>query len=521
MNPARKRLRVAFPAEDQELASTVSEEITAARVAQARWGMTLLEERLLRVRELRHLLVDHARELAKASAGERGRPLTESLTAEVLPLVEACRFAERNAKNVLAPKRHGFRGRPAWLSGVRSEIHREPFGVVLVIGPGNYPLFLPGVQVIQALVAGNAVLLKPAAGGVIAAEALRGLILRAGFTPELIALLPASTEAARAAIAARPDKVIFTGSAATAVAILGQLAPQLVPAVMELSGCDAAVVRADADLDLTVKALAFGLRLNNGATCLSPKRVFVHGSVATEIEGRLAREFNSLCGERQQAEALAHKSNCVSGLGAERLGPLLENALALGAHFLAGGIRQDGSIQTPVVLAGVRPEARLLMNDVFLPVLALVTVADDQEAVLRLNKCPFALGASIFTRNETVAQELIARINTGTVSVNDLIVPTADPRLPFGGCNRSGFGATRGAEGLLELTRPKVVTLTRRAFRPAFDPPQPGDGDLISHYLRVAHGYGFRTRLSALVALLRNALHRQTTTHRKVHATIS
>ena len=111
------------------------------------------------------LIAEHAGQLAEASASARLRPTLESLTAEVLPLAEACRFLEREAGKLLAPLRLGKRGLPLWLAGVRSEIQREPFGVVLIIGPGNYPLLLPGVQLIQALVAGNAVLLKPGVGG--------------------------------------------------------------------------------------------------------------------------------------------------------------------------------------------------------------------------------------------------------------------------------------------------------------------------------------------------------------------
>lgn len=503
-----RRISIVFLPEKEDLPSNVGQVVAAARLAQPRWAATSLKERLLRVRELRHLLAEHARELAEASAAPRGRPVSESLTAEVLPLVEACRFGERNAKAILAPKRLGHRGRPAWLTRVDSLIYREPFGLVLVIGPGNYPLFIPGVQILQALVAGNAVLFKPAVDGVAVAKAFRELLLRAGFAPELLGLLSSSIEAARAAIAARPDKVLFTGSSATGESILRQLAPHLIPAALELSGCDAVLVRADADLALTVKALTFGLCLNNGATCLSPKRVFVHRSAATELEGRLAQEFDS--SRTRLVLARAPSQHKLTGPGADRLRPLLENALALGAHFVSGRIHQDGSIQTPVLLAGVRPEARLLMEDIFLPVLALVTVADDREAILRLNNCPFALGASIFTRDQRIARELAARIHAGTVSVNDLIVPTADPRLPFGGWNRSGFGVTRGAEGLLELTRPKAVTITRGAFRPAFDPPHPDDADVVGNYLRVAHGRGFRTRASALLSLGKNLLHRQT-----------
>lgn len=139
--------------------------LSAARVAQTRWADTPLTERLDRVRELRHLIADHASTLAEASASARQRPALESLTAEVLPLAEACRFLERHAASILAKRSLGRRELPLWLAGVRREIHREPLGVVLIIGPGNYPLLLPGVQLIQSLVAGNAVLLKPGVGG--------------------------------------------------------------------------------------------------------------------------------------------------------------------------------------------------------------------------------------------------------------------------------------------------------------------------------------------------------------------
>ena len=142
------------------------------------------------VRELRRLIAENALQLAQASASARGRPARESLTAEVLPLAEACRFLERSAPRVLAARRLGRRGLPLWLAGVRAEIHREPLGVVLIIGPGNYPLLLPGVQLIQALAAGNAAVLKPGVGGTPAARALIGLLGRAGFDPQLVALLP-------------------------------------------------------------------------------------------------------------------------------------------------------------------------------------------------------------------------------------------------------------------------------------------------------------------------------------------
>ncbi len=503
MNLSRESMRipVAFYEVDADGAETMARVMTSARAAQNRWSRIPLVHRLKLVRKLRQLIAEHAMRLAEASASERQRPALESLTAEVLPLAEACRFLEGHGENILASKRLGKRGRPLWLAGIQSEIQRAPLGVVLIIGPGNYPLLLPGVQMIQALVAGNAVLLKPGHGGTPAARALHELIVRAGFDSQLAALLPDTSETAHMAIFARPDKVLFTGSAATGEKILAQLAPHLIPATMELSGCDAVIVREDADLALVVKALAFGLTLNAGATCMSPKRVFVHRGLATELEGRLASIFRSA---RPDGQTLLREAS------GEKLRPLLDEALALGAHFIAGEIRRTGAIVAPIILAGVSPGCGLLRDDVFAPVLSIVTVAGDLEAVLRTNDCPYALTASIFSRDESTARVLASQIRGGVITINDLILPTADARLPFGGRGRSGFGVTQGVEGLLELTTPKVVTVSRARFRPALDPSQPGDVEMFEAYLQFAHGEGLKARWTALVALIKTISRRRT-----------
>jgi acyl-CoA reductase-like NAD-dependent aldehyde dehydrogenase len=516
MNLSREPMQVPITFSDgnADLSEIVARAMTSARLAQSRWSRTPVVRRLQLVRKLRQLISEHAMRLAEASASARQRPALESLTAEVFPLAEACRFLERNAEKILAPKRLGRRGLPLWLAGVRSVIHREPFGVVLIIGPGNYPLLLPGVQLIQALVAGNAVLLKPGNGGTSAASALHELMVRAGFDSQLVTLLQDTSEAARTAIFARPDKVLFTGSAATGEKILAQLAPHLIPATMELSGWDAVIIRADADLDLAAKALVFGLTLNAGATCMSPKRVFVHRSLATELEGRLANVFRS--SRREEAQFSSGKSeSLLTSAATEHRTALLDDALARGAHFIAGGIRDEKAITSPIILAGVSPDSRLLREDIFAPVLSIVTVADDHEAVLRANDCPFALAASIFSRDESTARVIASQILAGVITINDLILPTADARLPFGGRGRSGFGVTRGAEGLLELTTPKVVTVSRARFRPAFDLSQPGDVEMFEAYLQFTHGDGPKARWTALVSLIKTISRRRTNCPKK------
>lgn len=469
--------------------------IDSARRAQTRWAALPVARRLERIRELRFLIGEEALSLAAASAKARSRPLAETMTAEVFPLVEACAFLERKAPAILAPRHFGKRAHPIWLPVSRTEIVREPIGVVLIIGPANYPLMLPGIQVVQALVAGNAVLLKPGRGGFDAARALAHLLSRAGIDPALLTVLPERQSAVNEALEAGPDKVIFTGSAEVGERILSQLAPRLIPAVMELSGCDAMIVRADADLELVVSALRFSLSLNAGETCVAPRRLLVDAKVAAELELRLGRAF-------ADAKALS-LDQC------RRIGSLAREALDGGARVVAGRFDRDDSIEGPLILAGVSPAEKILQTDVFAPALAILRVKGDEEAVAIANACPYGLGASVFSRDERGAGKLSKKLRAGVVTINDVILPTAGGHVPFGGRGRSGFGVTRGAEGLLELTAPKVVTISRGRFRPAFDATRKGDELLFQAYLRCAYGRSVRDRLGGLAAVFRHLVKRQ------------
>ncbi|HEX8204098.1 MAG TPA: aldehyde dehydrogenase, partial [Isosphaeraceae bacterium] len=302
--------------------------------------------------------------------------------------------------------------------------------------------------------------------------------------------LPEAADAARAAIAAGVDRVVLTGSAAAGRAVLGQLAPRLVPATMELSGCDACLVLAGADLDLAARALAFSLRFNGGATCIAPRRVFVPRALAPDLARRLAEAVAAGPSRRLEPDE------------ARRIGPLVRDALARGAELIAGRAPDGGDLVGPLVLAGVDPDARLLREDPFGPVLALVGVTDEDEAIGLAAACPYALGASIFG-DPRRARALAGRVPAGVVQVNDLIVPTADPRLPFGGRGASGFGRTRGAEGLLEMTATKVVMVRGGRARPHYEPLAAEDAAAVAAYLRAAHAGSIAARARGAARLVR------------------
>jgi acyl-CoA reductase-like NAD-dependent aldehyde dehydrogenase len=355
-------------------------------------------------------------------------------------------------------------------------------------------LFLPGVQALQALVAGNAVLLKPGQGGSAAAKALAHHLAVAGLDRRLLHVLPEAPTMAQAAIQVGVDKVFMTGAASNGAAVLAALAPRLTPAVMELSGCDAAFVRADADLTLVGRALTFSLRWNGGATCIAPRRVFVARELAAGLAAYLSRA----------AKAMA--PCMVAPATAALLQELVAEACAQGARCLAGDFLPDHRL-TPVVIANATPAMRLLHTDILAPVLALVPVHNDDDALAAAAQCPYALGATTFGQ-EAGARALARRVHAGVVIVNDVIVPTADPRLPFGGRGGSGFGITRGAAGLLELTHIKAVSVRRGHWRPHYEPLRPQDETLCRDYLVAAHGGSLRGRLTAILACLRSLVTR-------------
>ncbi len=465
---------VTLPCETEPSEAAVAAALTCARAAGRAWAAAGLPARLAVVARARRLIAAEAASLAATVS----RRAADTLVAEVLPLAEAARFLVRRAPALLAPRRLRG-GRPLWLLGVQAELRREPCGAVLILAPGNYPLFLPGAQALQALAAGNAVCVKPAPGCAAPMLALAGLLRRAGLPDGVLQVLDPA--AGQAASHAGFDRIVLTGSAETGARVLAAAAGTLTPATMELSGSDAVFVLPGADLDLVAACLAYGLRLNGGATCIAPRRVFVPTALAAVLEAKLLALLPAI------------PDAAVPDAVAARLRGLLDQAVADGARIAAAGTGR------PIVVAAAKPGMALLQHDVFAPWLALAPVADAAAALAAAADCPYALGASIFGP-PAAARDLAAQVRAGSVCINDLIVPTADPRLPFGGRGRSGYGSTRGAEGLLEMTVPKAVSTRRGRFRPHLNAATPEDAAQFAAMTALLHG-GWRDRWAALRAL--------------------
>jgi acyl-CoA reductase-like NAD-dependent aldehyde dehydrogenase len=474
-------------------------EVSSARTAQQAWMRLSIRERLRPVRALRALIVSHADDLFAAVAADIGRSAIEVLATELLPATAALKFLERHAAQVLAPKRIGWGLRPTWLMGCRDVIHRRPWGVVGVIGTWNYPLYLNFGPIAQALVAGNAVIWKPSENAPRSADLLHSLFLEAGFPRDLFQKLPATREDGPQLAVAEIDYFAFTGSDAVGRKLAAKLGERLVPSVLELSGHDAMFVLADADLQLAAKAAWFGLTLNRSQTCIAVRRIFVQVARYAEFVAALqpfvaAARPMSLVMESQRTQA-------------ERL---IADAVECGATCLTaerGGIASDSRLSTlPAVLTNVHPDSLICAEPCFAPVAAVIPFDTLDDAAALAKRSPFGLSSSIFTADTDAAQDFASRIVAGSVVMNDVLAPTAHPATPFGGRGASGWGVTCGAEGLLGMTVPQVVTVRKGTFRPHFDEaitPDPATVDVLRGLLRWTHASGLREKLRGLWQMLR------------------
>lgn len=457
------------------------------------WDAISTRQRCSIVASAAAMIAEAADDLVRLCASDQRTDPSETIAGELMPLCGALRFIGRRGPRILRPQRYGLIGRPPWLWGVHSTVRRVPHGRVLILGTWNYPLLLVGVQSGQALAAGNQVLVKPAIGSELATERMIGILHQAGVPTSHLQQLDSSTDSAIAAIDSGVDLIVLTGAASTGRRVLERAAGSLTPTIMELSGCDAVVVMPRADLQRTADAIGFGLNFNGGATCISPRRLIVEDSMADDLRETLGRRL------------LASAPATVHPQAREAAAQAIETAIARGAvdylsHFDADSLRSAGQLR-PLVLDRVDPGDAIAAADLFAPITSIIRVQRISDAVKIVNECPYRLAASIFGPQRP-AHALADQLKVGTVVINDLLVPTADPRVPFGGRGQSGFGVTRGVEGLQAMTVPHVIGQRRGKLAPHLTPRKDSDFQTLMGALQLLYAGSLGQRLKGLRQIL-------------------
>jgi acyl-CoA reductase-like NAD-dependent aldehyde dehydrogenase len=396
-------------------------------------------------------------ELADLVHRETGKPHADAVL-EITLAVGHIPWAGRSARRVLGPRRV-----PSGLLGVNQAamLEYQPFGVIGVIGPWNYPVYTPMGSLAYALAAGNAVVFKPSeyTPGV-GAWLAHAWSMAVPERPDVLQVVTGRGETGAALTRAGVDKVAFTGSAATGRRVMAACAENLVPVLMECGGKDALIVDDDADLAAAADAALWGAMSNAGQTCVGIERVYATDAVYDAFVAELTDRARRI---RPGSDPEASYGPMTMPRQLDVVRRHVRDAVDAGGRALTGG-EVDGPFVPPTVLVDVPETSAAVREETFGPTVTVTRVPDAEEAVRRANGSAYGLAGAVFTSSKARGLQLARQMRSGMTSINSVIAFAGVPALPFGGVGESGFGRMHGDDGLREFARAKAITRQRFAL---------------------------------------------------------
>jgi len=435
--------------------------VQRARTAQLAWRNLPVDERCRRVKRYAVELMSRAEEVIDLIVAEGGKTRQEALGMEVAVVADLVNYFCKHA-----PKLLGRQPIPLHLFKHRSSyIHYVPRGVVGIIAPWNFPFSIPMGEVMMSLITGNAAVLKPSEITPMIALKAKELHDDCGLPPDLFQVVTGRGRTGAALIDAGIHYCVFTGSVATGKQVAAACGERLIPCTMELGGKAPAVVCADADLDRTAKAITWGAFANSGQVCCSVERVYAHQSIHDELVERMAAEIDKL----RQGDGASDKVD----VGAmtwdkqvDHVEAIVADAVGAGAEVVRGGKRldRDGLFYAPTLLTRCNHDMDVMRKEIFGPVVPVMKVVSEAEAVALANDSHLGLLAYVFTKDRTKAKRLAEQIEAGTVMINDVLNTYGCPETPCGGVKQSGIGRTHSEIGLKDLCEVRHVNADRVAL---------------------------------------------------------
>jgi acyl-CoA reductase-like NAD-dependent aldehyde dehydrogenase len=464
---ASKKSLESFNPATGDLVGTV-ETLTPAKVqgvvddvaeVQPFWAQLSLEDRARYMRRAADVLLAEADELAELLTREQGKPRVESYSMEILPTVDLLKWCADNGPEILADEKIPFP--QAFLKTKRAKFAYEPIGVVGVIAPWNYPWAIPFGEVAIALMAGNGVVLKPASLTPMIGERIRMIFEKAGLPEGLVRTIHGGGRIGDALVKSSAGKIFFTGSVEVGRKVGVECAKRMKGSVLELGGKDPQIVCADADLANTVSGAVWGGFANAGQTCSGIERVYVNREIADAFLEGVVRETERLTvGDPMQWTT--ETGPMVSEEQAKLVTELVDDAIASGAKRLTGGPQKvkgmKGSFIAPTVLTGVTHEMRIMKEEIFGPVLPVITVDSEEEAIRLANDSEFGLGASVWTKDRGKGERMARQIESGMVWVNDHTYSFGACQCSWGGVKDSGLGRSHSKFGFYECVNIKLLS---------------------------------------------------------------
>jgi aldehyde dehydrogenase (NAD+) len=383
--------------------------------------------------QLRELVAGHADRLCDAMNRDLGKPPVEAHATDIATVLLEIDYHLKHFEKWMEP---GSPGESVYTFPSKSRIYRQPLGSVLIIGPWNFPVHLSLMPLIGALSAGNTAVVKPSELAPATSAEIRSLIA-SRFEPEEVAVVEGGEETAAELLRQPFDKIFFTGSPRVGRIVMKAAARHLTPVTLELGGKSPAIVHSDAQMDVGVRRIWWGKTINAGQTCIAPDFAAVHESQREafihESEKTLAGFFPDGCRPGENFTRIVNDEHF------DRLTGLLEDA-----DVLLGGRTdpQERLIEPTLIAAGWEDE--VMDEEIFGPILPLLTYADDTEIIGRLTALNPPLSLYLFARDEAFRESIIREVPFGNGCINDTILQIVNPKLPFGGAGASGIGSYHG-----------------------------------------------------------------------------
>ena len=438
-----------------------------------RWSaaQTTAPQRQAILRRLHDAIKVHRVALADALLTDLGKSRAESELTEIHPVLEEISHVIRRLPRWMAPRRVGT---PLMLVGSSSELRAQARGVTLILSPWNYPVNLALSPLISSLAAGNTVVLKPSEKAPHVARALNTL-LSSVFEPKLVAVVEGSAEVAGALTNWPFDHILFTGSGAVGRQVMAAAARNLTSVTLELGGKSPAIIDASADLQLSAERIAWGKLLNAGQTCVAPDYVLLpehlRDAFVQAVDGVIARRFGGPSWQRAGPDY----GRMVDARSVERLEALTRGSTEQGARIVLGGeFDPAGRFISPTLVADVTDEMGLMQEELFGPVLPILTYRTLEEALERVRRRDPPLALYLFAQDAGVIERVKAQTTSGGMVVNGTIIHLTNPNLPFGGVGKSGMGAYHGETGFRAFSHERAIMHEGRSSSVRFSYPPYG-----------------------------------------------
>ncbi|MDT0634558.1 aldehyde dehydrogenase family protein [Spectribacter hydrogenoxidans] len=425
-------------------------------------------ERIAKIKRLKQALLDRTEEIHEACYKDFRKPPAEVDMTEIMPVVMEANDAIRHTKRWMKPMKV-----PTTLAmlGTKAHVRYEPKGVSLIVSPWNYPVNLTFSPLVSALAAGNTAILKPSEMTPHCSQLMEDMV-REVFDESEIAVFQGAVETSQNLLDKPFDHIFFTGSPAVGKIIMGAAAKHLTSVTLELGGKSPVIVDKSADLDKAARAVAWGKFFNNGQTCIAPDLTYVHADVKDEFVEAIKQRLETMYGSLESIESNADYARIVNNKHYKRIKHLLDDAQSRGAKVLAGGQHDDAQdFLAPTLLTDIEPDAEIMQEEIFGPLMPIMTFKDTREVIDDINSRPKPLALYVFGKDNAFVDRVIGGTSAGGTAINTVMMQYLHGNLPFGGVNNSGIGMAHGHWGFKSFSHERGIVRDRFSSTHLMHPP--------------------------------------------------